>query len=46
MTVPPAASVRRECNPYVAGAKPAKTRQALIERYARKILDGKGLRDR
>lgn len=37
---------RREYNLYFSGAEQAKTRQARIDRYAQKILDGKGLRDR
>ncbi len=37
---------QREYNLYVSGAKQAKTRAARVERYAQKILDGKGLRDR
>ena len=37
---------RREYNLYFSGAKQATTREARVERYAQKILDGKGLRDR
>ncbi len=37
---------RREYNLYFSDAKQAKTREARVERYAEKILDGKGLRDR
>ena len=37
---------RREYNLYFSGAKQATTREARIEKYAQKILDGKGLRDR
>ncbi len=37
---------RREYNLYFSDAKQAKTRQARVEKYARKILDGKGFRDR
>lgn len=37
---------RREYNIYISGAKQAKTRLGRIERYAPKILEGKGLRDR
>lgn len=37
---------RREYNLYFSGAGRARTRVARIERYAAKILDGKGFRDR
>ena len=37
---------RREYNLYFSGAKQAKTRAARVEKYAQKILDGKGFRDR
>ncbi len=37
---------QREYNLYFTGAKQAKTRQARIDKYRPKILDGKGLRDR
>jgi uncharacterized protein YdeI (YjbR/CyaY-like superfamily) len=37
---------QREYNLHFSGAKRAKTREARVEKYARKILDGKGLRDR
>lgn len=37
---------RREYNLHISGAKQAKTREARIDRYAPKILAGKGLRDR
>jgi uncharacterized protein YdeI (YjbR/CyaY-like superfamily) len=37
---------RREYNLYFSGAKQTKTRTARIEKYASKILEGKGLRDR
>lgn len=37
---------QREYNMYFSGAKQAKTRVARVEKYAPKILDGKGLRDR
>lgn len=37
---------RREYNLYFSDAKQAKTREARVEEYAQKILDGKGLRDR
>jgi uncharacterized protein YdeI (YjbR/CyaY-like superfamily) len=37
---------QREYNLYFSGAKQAKTRVARIDRYADKILAGKGLRDR
>ncbi|MCY3619712.1 MAG: YdeI/OmpD-associated family protein [Acidimicrobiaceae bacterium] len=37
---------QREYNVHVSGAKQAKTREARIDRYAPKILAGKGLRDR
>ncbi len=36
---------RREYNLYFSSAKQATTRASRIDRYARKILDGKGLRD-
>jgi uncharacterized protein YdeI (YjbR/CyaY-like superfamily) len=36
---------QREYNLYFSGAKQAKTREARVEKYAQKILDGKGLRD-
>ncbi len=36
---------RREYNLYFSAAKQAKTREARVETYAGKILDGKGLRD-
>ena len=36
---------QREYNIYFSGAKQAKTRAARVERYAPKILDGKGFRD-
>lgn len=37
---------QREYNLYFSGAKQAKTREARVEKYAQKILDGKGFRDR
>jgi uncharacterized protein YdeI (YjbR/CyaY-like superfamily) len=37
---------RREYNLHFSDAKQAATRQARVERYAPKILEGKGLRDR
>jgi uncharacterized protein YdeI (YjbR/CyaY-like superfamily) len=37
---------QREYNLYFSGAKQAATRASRVERYAQKILDGKGLRDR
>ena len=36
---------QREYNLYFADAKQAKTREARVEKYAQKILDGKGFRD-
>ena len=36
---------RREYNLYFSGAKQAKTREARVEQYVQKILDGKGFRD-
>ena len=37
---------QREYNLYFSGAKQVKTRAARVEKYAQKILDGKGFRDR
>ncbi len=37
---------QREYNLYFSGAKQTKTRASRVERYAEKILEGKGLRDR
>ena len=37
---------QREYNLYFSGARQAKTRVAPIEKYAHKIMDGKGFRDR
>ena len=37
---------QREYNLYFSGAKQATTREARVEKYAPKILDGKGFRDR
>ena len=37
---------QREYNLYFSGAKQAGTRADRVEKYARKILDGKGFRDR
>ena len=37
---------QREYNLYVSGAKQASTRASRVEKYAEKILEGKGLRDR
>jgi uncharacterized protein YdeI (YjbR/CyaY-like superfamily) len=37
---------RREYNLYFAGAKKPETRAARVEKYADKILAGKGMRDR
>ena len=37
---------QREYNLYFSSAKQAKTRAARVEKYAQKILDGKGYRDR
>lgn len=37
---------QREYNIYLSGAKQAKTREARLEKYAPKILEGKGFRDR
>lgn len=37
---------RREYHLYFSGAKQSATRTARIDRYARQILDGKGLRQR
>lgn len=31
---------------YFSGTKQARTREARIEKYSQKILDGKGMRDR
>lgn len=36
---------QREYNLHFSDAKQAKTREARVEKYAQKILDGKGLRD-
>ena len=36
---------QREYNLYFSDAKQATTRAARVEKYARKILDGKGFRD-
>lgn len=36
---------RREYNLYFSSAKQPKTRQARIDKFAQKILDGKGFRD-
>ncbi len=36
---------QREYNLYFSGAKQAKTREARVEQYVQKILDGKGFRD-
>ena len=36
---------QREYNLYFSDAKQAKTREARVEKYAQKILDGKGYRD-
>ncbi len=36
---------QREYNLFISSAKQAKTRQARVEKYADKILDGKGFRD-
>jgi uncharacterized protein YdeI (YjbR/CyaY-like superfamily) len=36
---------QREYNLYFAGAKQAKTRAARVEKYAPRILEGKGFRD-
>ena len=37
---------QREYNLYFSDAKQATTREACVEKYAQKILDGKGFRDR
>ena len=37
---------QREYNLHFSDAKQAKTREARVEKYCQKILDGKGLRDR
>ena len=37
---------QREYNLYFSNAKQAKTRKARVEKYAAKILAGKGFRDR
>ena len=37
---------RREYNLYIADAKQAKTREARVDKYVDKILEGKGMRDR
>ncbi len=37
---------QREYNLYFSDAKRASTREARVEKYAQKILDGKGFRDR
>jgi uncharacterized protein YdeI (YjbR/CyaY-like superfamily) len=37
---------QREYNLYFSDAKQAKTREARVEKYAERILDGKGFRDR
>jgi uncharacterized protein YdeI (YjbR/CyaY-like superfamily) len=37
---------QREYNLYFSGAKQATTREARVDKYAEKILSGKGLRDR
>lgn len=37
---------QREYNLYFCGAKQATTREARVDKYAQKILDGKALRDR
>ena len=37
---------QREYNMHFSDAKQAKTREARVEKYAGKILDGKGFRDR
>ncbi len=37
---------QREYNLHFSEAKQAKTREARVEKYAQKILDGKGFRDR
>ena len=37
---------QREYNLHFSDAKQAKTREARVEKYAQKILDGKGVRDR
>lgn len=37
---------QREYNLYFSDAKQAKTRETRVDKYAQKILDGKGLRDR
>jgi uncharacterized protein YdeI (YjbR/CyaY-like superfamily) len=37
---------QREYNLYFSQARQARTREARVEKYARKILDGKGFRDR
>ena len=36
----------REYKLHFSGAKQAKTRSALVEKYSQKILAGKGFRDR
>ncbi|MCL4147611.1 UNVERIFIED_CONTAM: hypothetical protein GTU68_013675 [Idotea baltica] len=37
---------RREYNLHISGAKQAKTREARIDKFVPKILEGKGFRDR
>lgn len=37
---------QREYHLYFSGAKQASTREARVEKYVQRILDGKGLRDR
>ena len=43
---PEVAGRQREYNLYFSGARQATTRAAHVERYAPKILDGRGFRDR
>jgi len=37
---------QREYNLYISEAKQAKTREARVAKYAQKIMEGKGFRDR
>lgn len=37
---------QREYNLHISGAKQATTREARVEKYVQKILDGKGMRER
>ena len=37
---------QRGYNLYFSGAKQAKTREARVDKYVQKLLDGEGFRDR